>query len=184
MQRPAQAGRSAQAGQRPTRILFVCMGNICRSPTAEGVMRALVAGAGLSDRIELDSAGTGDWHVGSAPDGRATAAAGARGIALVGSARQVAADDFIEFDLLLAMDRANLGELRRLAGSDEQRARVRLLREFDPARGAHSPEGWVGGDLDVPDPYYGSPGGFEEVLDLVQAACEALLAQLVAGEVP
>jgi protein-tyrosine phosphatase len=153
------------------------MGNICRSPTAEGVMRALVAHAGLAERIELDSAGTGGWHVGSAPDERATAAAGARGIALVGCARQVSADDFLEFDLLLAMDRSNLRELRRLASSDEQRARVRLLREFDPASAD-------AGDLDVPDPYFGSPGGFEEVLDLVQAACEGLLAQIVAGEEP
>jgi protein-tyrosine phosphatase len=152
------------------------MGNICRSPTAEGVMRALVAQAGLSETIELDSAGTGGWHLGSAPDERATAAAGARGIALEGSARQVSARDFLEFDLLVAMDRSNLRELRRLAGSAEERARVRLLREFDPA----SPDG----DVDVPDPYYGSPGGFEEVLDLVQAACEGLLAQIVAGEVP
>jgi low molecular weight protein-tyrosine phosphatase len=184
MRRPAQAGRSSLARPRPTRILFVCLGNICRSPTAEGVMRELVARAGLSETIELDSAGTGGWHVGSAPDERATAAAGARGIALEGSARQVSAGEFPEFDLLIAMDRSNLRELRRLAGSDEQRARVRLLREFDPASGAHSPEGWVGGDLDVPDPYYGSPGGFEEVLDLVQAACEGLLAQIVAGEVP
>jgi protein-tyrosine phosphatase len=160
------------------------MGNICRSPTAEGVMRALVARAGLSERIELDSAGTGSWHVGSAPDDRATAAAGGRGIALEGSARQVSGDDFLEFDLLIAMDRSNLRELRRLAGNDEQRARVRLLREFDPASGAQGPEGWVGGDLDVPDPYYGSPGGFEDVLDLVQAACDGLMAQIVAGEAP
>ena len=183
-QRQTQAARSPQAGPRGTRILFVCMGNICRSPTAEGVMRELLARAGLSETIELDSAGTGAWHVGSAPDGRATAAAEARGIALAGSARQVSAEDFIEFDLLIAMDRSNLHELRRLASSDEQRARVRLLREFDPASGAHGQEGRVGVDLDVPDPYYGSPGGFEEVLDLVQAACEGLLAQLVAGELP
>jgi protein-tyrosine phosphatase len=166
------------------RLLFVCMGNICRSPTAEGVMRALVARAGLSESVELDSAGTGAWHVGSAPDERASAAAGARGITLQGSARQVSSEDFADFDLLIAMDGANLRELRRLAGSDEQRAWVRLLREFDPASGAHGPEGWVGRDLDVPDPYYGSPGGFEEVLDLVQAACQGLLAQIVAGEVP
>jgi protein-tyrosine phosphatase len=183
-QRQTQAAPSTQAGLRGTRILFVCMGNICRSPTAEGVMRELLARAGLSETIELDSAGTGAWHVGSAPDARATAAAEARGIALAGSARQVSAEDFIEFDLLIAMDRSNLHELRRLAASDEQRARVRLLREFDPASGKHGPEGRVGVDLDVPDPYYGSPGGFEEVLDLVQAACEGLLAQLVAGELP
>jgi protein-tyrosine phosphatase len=177
MQRPAGAGPAPPEGRRGARILFVCMGNICRSPTAEGVMRALVTRAGLSQTIDLDSAGTGSWHVGSAPDERATTAAGARGIALEGSARQVSAGDFVEFDLLIAMDRSNLRELRRLARSDEQRARVRLLREFDPASADD-------GDLDVPDPYYGSPGGFEEVLDLVQAACEGLLAEIVAGEVP
>src|SRR6202047_5136372 len=141
MQRPAEAGRSPQAAPRRTRILFVCMGNICRSPTAEGAMRALVARAGLSETIELDSAGTGVWHVGSAPDERAAAAAGARGIALEGSARQVSGDDFLESDVLIARDRSNLRELRRLASSDEQRARVRLLREFDPASGAHGSEG-------------------------------------------
>jgi protein-tyrosine phosphatase len=162
---------------RPVRLLFVCLGNICRSPTAEGVMRSLVARAGLEQSVELDSAGTGGWHVGSAPDERATAAARARGIALEGCARQVSASDFEEFDLLIAMDRSNMRELQRLAGSDEQRKRVRLLREFDPA-------GLQGGELDVPDPYYGSPGGFEEVLDLVQAACEGLLAQIAEGKLP
>jgi protein-tyrosine phosphatase len=162
---------------RPVRLLFVCLGNICRSPTAEGVMRSLVARAGLEQSVELDSAGTGGWHVGSAPDERATAAARARGIALEGCARQVSASDFEEFDLLIAMDRSNMRELQRLAGSDEQRERVRLLREFDPA-------GLQGGELDVPDPYYGSPGGFEEVLDLVQAACEGLLAQIAEGKLP
>jgi protein-tyrosine phosphatase len=140
----------------------VCLGNICRSPTAEGIMRSLVRQAGLADRVHVDSAGTGGWHVGSAPDERATAAADARGIALKGRARQVRPEDFLEFDLLIAMDRENMHELQALAESDEQRARVRLLREFDPdAAGS--------GELDVPDPYYGAPGGFDEVLDLVQA---------------
>ncbi len=159
----------------PTRLLFVCLGNICRSPTAEGVMRALVDEAGLQDAIELDSAGTGAWHVGSPPDARAVAAARARGIALEGSARQVREDDFDDFDLVLAMDRANLRELRELAGDEERRAKVRLLREFDPAgRGDQ--------DLEVPDPYYGAAGGFDEVLDLVQAACAGLLAQIDSGQ--
>jgi protein-tyrosine phosphatase len=140
-------------------------------------MRRLVKQAGLTDSVQLDSAGTGGWHTGSPPDERATASASARGIALEGSARQVRAEDFLEFDLLIAMDRSNLRELRALAGDAQQRERVRLLREFDPAS--------VGrGDLDVPDPYYGSPGGFEEVLDLVQAACEGLLEQIQAGEAP
>lgn len=154
------------------RVLFVCLGNICRSPTAEGVMRALVRDAGLQGEIELDSAGTGSWHVGSAPDPRAVAAAGARGIALEGSARQVRPEDLEEFDLILAMDRANLRALRQLAGAS--RADVRLLREFDPASATAT-------DLDVPDPYYGATHGFEEVLDLVDAACRGLLARIHAG---
>jgi protein-tyrosine phosphatase len=154
-------------------ILFVCLGNICRSPTAEGVMRALVADAGLTESVQLDSAGTGAWHVGSRPDRRAAAAAAAQGITLEGSARQVRVDDFDDFDLVIAMDRANLRELRRLAPGEEQREKVRLLREFDPASAA-------AGDLDVPDPYYGGDGGFEQVLELVRAACEGLLVEVQA----
>jgi len=151
------------------------MGNICRSPTAEGVMRALVQKAGLTDSIELDSAGTGSWHTGSAPDQRAVAAASARGITLQGVARTVCGDDFDDFDLVIAMDRVNMRELRQLAPDAQARAKVRLLREFDPAS--------VGGEgLEVPDPYYGAAGGFDEVLDLVQAACEGLLVQLRSGE--
>jgi protein-tyrosine phosphatase len=153
------------------RILFVCLGNICRSPSAEGVMRALVSEAGLADRIEIDSAGTGGWHVGSPPDSRSAAAAAARGIDLTGAARQVSAADFERFDLLLAMDRANLRELRQIAPGQDARAKVHLLREFDPASAG-------GVDLDVPDPYYGGPSGFDDVLDLVQAACAGLLDQL------
>jgi protein-tyrosine phosphatase len=165
------------------RLLFVCLGNICRSPTAEGVMRALVDREGIDD-VELESAGTGSWHAGSPPDRRAAAVARARGVPLDGAARQVRPQDFEDFDLLLAMDRENLGELLRLAPGQRERAKVRLLREFDPASAAHGQEGSVGADLDVPDPYYGAPGGFEEVFDLVQAACEGLLAQIRAGELP
>jgi protein-tyrosine phosphatase len=149
-------------------ILFVCLGNICRSPTAEGVMRRLVREAGLEAEIEIDSAGTGGWHVGNPPDARATEAARRRGTALAGAARQVSADDFDRFDLIMAMDGSNLHELRQLAADDEARARVRLLREFDPASAQTI-------DLDVPDPYYGGPGGFDTVLDLVEAACRGLL---------
>jgi protein-tyrosine phosphatase len=156
------------------RLLFVCLGNICRSPTAEGVMRALVAQAGLADEIEVDSAGTGSWHVGESPDARASAAARARDIELTGPARQVRREDFERFDLVLAMDAANLSQLRSLAPDEQARARVHMLREFDPASAG-------GEDLDVPDPYYGAAGGFEEVLDLVQAACAGLLDQLRSG---
>ena len=158
-------------------------------------MRSLVAQAGLQNSVEVDSAGTGAWHVGSPPDRRASAAAQARGITLEGSARQVRAQDFLDFDLVLAMDRENLRELRALAPGDAEREKVRLLREFDPACagagagdgagagagvgvGAGTGAGVGAGDLDVPDPYYGGPGGFEEVLDLVQAACAGLLVEI------
>ena len=157
------------------RLLFVCLGNICRSPTAEGVMRALIVREGLEGEIETDSAGTGAWHVGSAPDARAGAAAQSRGVALGGRARQVVASDFERFDLILAMDGANLRELR--LGSDGEEEKVRLLREFDAAAAAS-------GELDVPDPYYGGPGGFDEVFEMVWAACEGLLAEIRAGRLP
>ena len=154
------------------RILFVCLGNICRSPTAEGVMRHLLRERGLDGEIEIDSAGTGGWHVGAAPDERATGAARRRGIALEGAARRVTPADFDDFDLLVAMDGENLQDLRAIAPDDDARRRVRLLREFDPAS-AGAP------DLDVPDPYYGGPDGFDEVLDLVEAACRGLLDEVV-----
>jgi protein-tyrosine phosphatase len=155
------------------RVLFVCLGNICRSPTAEGVFRHHVREAGLHDRIEIDSAGTGGWHVGAPPDERATAAARRRGIALEGAARQVAAHDFEHYDLLLAMDRENHAELLRRAPHDEARARVRLFREFDA-------ESHARGDLEVPDPYYGAERGFDDVLDMVERASRGLLAELSA----
>ena len=162
------------------RLLFVCLGNICRSPTAEGVMRALVEREGLEGAIQLESAGTGAWHVGSPPDQRATETARARGIALGGTARQVRLEDFFDFDLLLAMDRENMRELRQQAPGEAERAKVRLLREFDPASEAGQADG-SGEDLDVPDPYYGGADGFEDVFDLVQAACEGLLEQIRDG---
>jgi protein-tyrosine phosphatase len=163
-------------------VLFVCLGNICRSPTAEGTMRALVREAGLEQRIELDSAGTGSWHVGSPPDERATAATAARGIALEGAARQVSVADFDDFNLLIAMDAANLSDLRDLAGDDRRREKVRLLREFEPAGAVRGSEGRAAGELDVPDPYYGAGDGFERVLDMVEASCRGLLEQLRTGE--
>ncbi|MBB4662957.1 low molecular weight protein-tyrosine-phosphatase [Conexibacter arvalis] len=154
-----------------TRILFVCLGNICRSPTAEAVMTRLVADAGLAGEIEIESAGTGAWHVGNPPDARATAAAAGRGFEMRSVARQVTEADFDRFDLLIAMDRDNLRNLRRLAPDAEAAGKARLLREFDPAS-AGAP------DLDVPDPYYGGAEGFDHVLDLVEAACAGLLADL------
>jgi protein-tyrosine phosphatase len=161
----------------PVRLLFVCLGNICRSPTAEGVMADLLRAERMEDRVEIDSAGTGAWHLGSAPDARAAAAASARGVTLAGAARRVTAEDFERFDLILAMDAANLRDLRALAGEPEQRAKARLLREFDPAASA-------AGDLDVPDPYYGGDDGFGRVFDIVDAACRGLLAEIRAGRLP
>jgi protein-tyrosine phosphatase len=153
------------------RLLFVCLGNICRSPTAEAVMRDLVRREGLEDVIEVDSAGTGDWHVGSPPDERSAAAAQRRGIVMDGAARQVAAGDFDDWDLLLAMDRENHRNLLALARDDEARAKVRMLREYDP-------QAVAAGELDVPDPYYGGERGFEDVLDIVERACAGLLGEL------
>ncbi|ELW9448929.1 low molecular weight phosphotyrosine protein phosphatase [Burkholderia cenocepacia] len=149
-------------------ICFVCLGNICRSPTAEGVMRRQVDAAALADRIAIDSAGTGDWHVGEPPDTRAQAAARSRGYDLSAlRARQVSAADFEQFDLLLAMDEANLAELRRRC-PPQHREKVRLLMEFAP--GATETE--------VADPYFGGAQGFEQVLDQVERACAGLLETL------
>jgi protein-tyrosine phosphatase len=156
------------------RILFVCLGNICRSPTAEGVMRHVLREEGLEDRIEVDSAGTGGWHVGAPPDERATAAARNRSIALEGAARKFAPADFDEWDLILAMDEENRRDLLAIAPGEDARAKVRLLREFDPASGGAA-------DLDVPDPYYGGDEGFERVLDLVEAATRGLVEELRAA---
>jgi protein-tyrosine phosphatase len=153
------------------RLLFVCMGNICRSPTAEAVMRALVAREGLDGKLEVDSAGTGAWHVGEPPDHRSTAAARARGIVMEGAARQVTEADFEAYDLLLAADAQNVAALRAVAPSEEAAAKVRLLREFDPAAAAAH-------ELDVPDPYYGGADGFDDVIDMVDAACHGLLERL------
>ncbi|MGI8631878.1 MAG: low molecular weight protein-tyrosine-phosphatase [Solirubrobacterales bacterium] len=155
----------------PIRLCFVCLGNICRSPTAEGVMRALVAERGVTDRVQIDSAGTGGWHVGHPPDERATDAAAQRGIELAGGARRFTADDFERFDLVLAADRANHRDLVAMAPDREAAAKVRLLRSYDP----DAPD-----DAEVPDPYYGGERGFEVVLDQVQAACEGLLDELLA----
>jgi len=136
------------------------------------VLRGLVAEAGLQHEIAVDSAGTGDWHVGRPPDARSTAAAATRGITLEGAARQVIAEDFASHDLVVAMDRANERDLRALAPDPVARDKVVLLRSFDPVAVA-------AGDLDVPDPYYGGDDGFENVLDVVDRASRGLLDRLV-----
>ena len=150
-------------------VCFVCLGNICRSPTAEGVMAHLVKEAGLADVIALDSAGTGAWHVGEPPDGRSTREAARRGVHLQGAARRFEPGDFDRFDLVLAMDRSNLRELQRLAVGPEHQAKIKLLRAFEPG----APEG-----AEVPDPYYGAGDGFARVFDICDAACRGLLAHV------
>lgn len=152
----------------PTSVLFVCLGNICRSPLAEGVFRHLVAEEGLEEHFVIDSAGTGAWHVGERPDHRSVEVAAAHGVALPGHARQVTREDLDRFDRVVAMDRDNLEALKGLAHGDGYDARIHLLREYDPA-----------GDGDeVPDPYYGGPKGFEEVYQMVRRSCERLLDEL------
>ncbi len=156
------------------RILFVCLGNICRSPTAEGVVRQRLRSAGLGDDVDVESAGTGGWHVGDPPDERASAAARARGIALEGRAQRFEPDHFDEFDLILAMDRQNLAAMRALAPGPGAEDKLRLFREFDP-------EAVAAGDLEVPDPYYGGEDGFEDVLDIVERAADGLVAEIRAA---
>ncbi len=150
---------------KPVRVLFVCLGNICRSPTAHGVFESRVASAGLEERISIESAGTGAWHVGEPPDARAAAAARARGYRLDHlRARQVEEADFRRFDYLLAMDRQNLRTLESMSPVDAT-VRPDLFLAF-----ARRHE-----EREVPDPYYGGDGGFVHVLDLVEDACEGLL---------
>lgn len=152
-------------------MLFVCMGNICRSPTAEAVFRELVRREAAEHGFEADSAGTHAYHVGSAPDARTIAAARRRGIDMSKlRARIVEAEDFERFDLLLAMDEQNYRHLLDMA-PPERRDRVRLFLEFAPAQERR----------EVPDPYYGGPTGFEDVLDLVEEAARGLLAELTAA---
>jgi len=151
------------------RLCFVCLGNICRSPTAEATMRQLLEFEQLTVEIEIDSAGTGDWHVGEPPDRRARASARRRGIELAGHARKVEATDFERFDYLIAMDRANQRDLLRMAPNDLGKAKVVLFRNYD----SDSPR-----DADVPDPYYGEGDGFEIVLDICEAASRGLLQQI------
>ena len=149
-------------------ILFVCMGNICRSPTAQGVFECLVENEQLSDRIRIESAGTHAYHIGEKPDERASAAAMKRGVDLsTQKARRVSAEDFEEFDYVLAMDRSNYDDLEGIC-PPEHLSKLHLFLEFSPDLEV----------VDVPDPYYGGATGFERVLDLIEQAAEALLADV------
>ena len=153
------------------RVLFICLGNICRSPTAEGVLRHLAAQAAPHLTIEIDSAGTADYHIGAQPDLHSQRAAQRRGIDISGlRARQVTQDDFARFDLILAMDRENLRELEAMK-PDNSRASLKLFLEYAPDLNLR----------DVPDPYYRDASAFEEVLDLTSAASRGLLASLEEG---
>jgi protein-tyrosine phosphatase len=166
-----RAGKADEDRSEPDyRVLFVCMGNICRSPSVEGVFRGVVSRELPEFRIEVDSAGTHGYHVGEPPDPRAQRAAQRRGIDLSGlRARRVTAEDFERFDIVLAMDPLNVAALEEICPPD-QRARIRLLLEFAPEAGRS----------DVPDPYYGGNIGFEYVLDLAEQASKGLLLHLQA----
>jgi protein-tyrosine phosphatase len=151
----------------PIRICFVCLGNICRSPTAEAVFLDLLEREGLADRFAVDSAGTGNWHVGERAHPDTRAAAKARGIEIHSIARQFQPEDFARFDYVVAMDRSNHQNLLRMAPDEDARRKLHLFRDFDPA----SPEG-----AEVPDPYY--EGGFDRVYDICEAAARGLLDHL------
>ena len=151
-------------------VLFVCLGNICRSPLGEGVLAHRLEEEDLSDRVRVDSAGTGAWHQGEPPDPRSTDVALRHGITLGGRARRVSVEDFHEFDYILAMDRSNLQDLRHLESQGEGGALLTLFREFDPQQD---------GDLDVPDPYYGGPDGFDLMFDMVDRTCAAFVEHLL-----
>jgi len=178
------AAVSPRPSSRPTSVLFVCLGNICRSPLAEGVFLHMVARRGIADRFRVDSCGTGGWHIGGLADPRMRATAKRHGIDLVSRARQVnPAIDFLPggatpvdgFDLIVAMDRSNHRDLLALGAPPE---RVRLFRSFDPAMA-----GRTGRELDVPDPYTGSNDGFEIVYQIVWAGCTGMVEELAAREV-
>lgn len=158
----------SEAAGHAVRVLFVCMGNICRSPTAEGVFRKLIEAAGYAERIEIDSAGTHGYHVGHPPDARAQAAARRRGVDISGlRGRQATAQDVVGFDYVLAMDQDNAAHLRALS-PPEHAHKIKLFLEYASRSTERA----------VPDPYYGGVSGFDRVLDLIEDAAEGLLADI------
>jgi protein-tyrosine phosphatase len=166
---PALPTLTAMTSHNEISVLFVCLGNICRSPLAEGVFLHLLVAEGHGDAFRVDSAGTGGWHVGHPPDPRSQEVAERNGVALVSRARKVRGEDFHEFDLIVAMDRSNLHDLVSLRERHGGSARVVLMRDFDPDPG----------DGEVPDPYYGGPAGFDHVFDMVLRSARGLLDDLV-----
>jgi protein-tyrosine phosphatase len=159
----------------PFRITVVCLGNICRSPIGEVVLRDRIAAAGLADQVVVDSAGTGDWHIGQGADPRTLAVLDAHGYEHAHTARQITPNWFADIDLVLAMDESNYANLERLIARSGQETELRMMRSFDPGL-AHLSEPHP--DLDVPDPYYGGPDGFVEVLRMIERASDGLVADL------
>lgn len=157
---------------RRIRVLFVCMGNICRSPLAEAVFRHQARERGVEDRFEIDSAGTSGYHAGDPPDARSVATARARGITVTGASRPIGHRDLHDFDYVIVMDAENQADVDNLRHAAGGRAHVHRLREWDDTRTG----------LDVPDPYYGGSRGFEEVHDIVERSCAALLDHLLQRE--
>ena len=158
----------------PTRVLFVCLGNICRSPSAENVMRHLVNEANITHKIALDSAGTAGWHTGKSPDSRMSAAAAKKSYAMKGRARQVKPNDFVKFDLILAMDQSNYDDLTVVrADCHTPHAKLQLFCDFCTEHD----------ETEVPDPYYGGPEGFDYVIELLEDGCGHLLNQIRSGKV-
>ena len=153
-----------------TKVLFVCLGNICRSPSAENIMNHLIQQRQLQGSIECDSAGTSSYHIGSPPDARMTQAAKAYDISLKGNARQFTTVDFDEFDWILAMDRENYRDILSLAADERHGLKVHLMCEFCQTYP----------DQEVPDPYYGGPDGFKYVIDLLLDACNGFLDHILA----
>ncbi|MDX1674709.1 MAG: low molecular weight protein-tyrosine-phosphatase [Longimicrobiales bacterium] len=156
----------------PISVLFVCLGNICRSPLAAAVFRQVATEEGVESRFRIDSAGTSGYHNGEPPDSRTTATAARRGVEVTGTSRQITGTDVEEFDYLVAMDADNLRAVERLVervGVGDDGPAVHLFREFDPE---------AAGDLEVPDPYYGGPRGFDDVHDLVERSAHGLLEHL------
>ena len=149
-----------------THICFVCLGNICRSPLAEGVFKSLIQQEGLQGEIRVSSAGVGGWHIGEPPDERMLQTAKNNGILLNSRARQFQPADFQETDLILAMDRSNWVALEQMNPSPQEIEKIRMFRSFDPQ---------AEGDLDVPDPYYGGNQGFDNVFDMVNRTCPEIL---------
>ncbi|MEX2160845.1 MAG: low molecular weight protein-tyrosine-phosphatase [Anaerolineales bacterium] len=157
-----------------TKIIFVCLGNIIRSPLAARLFERAAQQAGLAQKYAVDSAGTGGWHAGEAPDERMQRTAARRGFHYTNRARQLERGDLDAFDLIIAMDLENKADIEALASKAEQRAKIHLLREFDPqASGAPA----------VPDPWYGGPTGFEDAYDIIERSVQGLLTALEEGKV-